>query len=196
MKCTFQPPMFGVRQAVAVVERERFRRGRDRALDDLGRKQHRGRPASVGSPRSSRRWRIFAPRMSMPVSAMIRFASASIALICPGSRIWIVGLISRRLPLTLRAGLLYDRSTMNARIHADRSATPDLRTEDDFSLPGWTYWDPEFFELERQVIFKKSWHLVCHVNDVPQSGDYPDLQVPERVDPDRSRGRRPGAQLP
>ena len=108
----------------------------------------------------------------MPVSAMMRLASASTALICPGSRIWIVGLISRHLRLTLRAGLLYDRSTMNARIHADRSATPDLRTEDDFSLPGWAYWDPEFFELERQVIFKKSWHLVCHVNDVPQSGDF------------------------
>ncbi len=61
---------------------------------------------------------------------------------------------------------------MNARIHADRSATPDLRTEDDFSLPGWAYWDPEFFELERQVIFNKSWHLVGHVNDVPQSGDF------------------------
>jgi nitrite reductase/ring-hydroxylating ferredoxin subunit len=61
---------------------------------------------------------------------------------------------------------------MNARIHADRSATPDLRTEDDFSLPGWTYWDPEFFELERQVVFRKSWHLVCHVNDVREAGDY------------------------
>jgi len=61
---------------------------------------------------------------------------------------------------------------MNARIHADRSATPDLRTEEDFSLPGWTYWDPEFFELERQVVFKKSWHLVCHVNDVRAPGDF------------------------
>ncbi len=61
---------------------------------------------------------------------------------------------------------------MNARIHDDRSATPDLRTEDDFSLPGWTYWDPEFFELERQVIFSKNWHLVCHVNDVAKPGDY------------------------
>jgi len=61
---------------------------------------------------------------------------------------------------------------MNARIHPDRFATPDLRTEDDFSLPGWTYWDPEFFELERQVVFRKSWHLVCHVNDVPAMGDF------------------------
>jgi phenylpropionate dioxygenase-like ring-hydroxylating dioxygenase large terminal subunit len=61
---------------------------------------------------------------------------------------------------------------MNARFQADRPASADLRTEDDFSLPGWTYRDPEFFELERQVIFRKSWHLVCHVNDVPTAGDY------------------------
>jgi phenylpropionate dioxygenase-like ring-hydroxylating dioxygenase large terminal subunit len=61
---------------------------------------------------------------------------------------------------------------MNARIHADRFATADFRTEEDVSLPGWTYWDPEFFELERQVVFRKSWHLVGHVNDVPASGDY------------------------
>ena len=61
---------------------------------------------------------------------------------------------------------------MNARMHADSSATPDLRTEDDFSLPGWIYRDPEFFELEKQVIFKKAWQLVCHVSDVPEKGDY------------------------
>ena len=61
---------------------------------------------------------------------------------------------------------------MNARLRPDHFATADLRTEDDFSLPGWAYWDPEFFELERQVIFHKSWHLVCHVNDVPKAGDY------------------------
>jgi phenylpropionate dioxygenase-like ring-hydroxylating dioxygenase large terminal subunit len=61
---------------------------------------------------------------------------------------------------------------MNARVQPDGFATPDLRTEDDFSLPGWTYWDPEFFELERQAIFRKSWHLVCHVNDVAKTGDF------------------------
>ena len=61
---------------------------------------------------------------------------------------------------------------MNARIHADKTAAPDLRTEDDFSLPGWIYRDPEFFELEKQAIFKKAWQLVCHVSDVPAKGDY------------------------
>ena len=36
----------------------------------------------------------------------------------------------------------------------------------------------------------------CHVNDVPAHGRLPDLRIPERVDPDGARRRRPRAQLP
>ena len=61
---------------------------------------------------------------------------------------------------------------MTARIHSEGIAAADPRTEEDFSLPGWIYWDPEFFELEKQVVFRKSWQLVCHVSDVPAPGDY------------------------
>jgi phenylpropionate dioxygenase-like ring-hydroxylating dioxygenase large terminal subunit len=39
-------------------------------------------------------------------------------------------------------------------------------------LPGWIYRDPEFFELEKELIFRRSWQIVCHVNDVPDSGDF------------------------
>lgn len=45
------------------------------------------------------------------------------------------------------------------------------RTEDR-SLPAWLYHDSGFFELERQKLFRKTWQLVCHVNDVPKAGDY------------------------
>ena len=44
--------------------------------------------------------------------------------------------------------------------------------EDACSLPAWIYHDPEFFERERQTIFRTSWQLVCHVSDVPRPGDY------------------------
>jgi carnitine monooxygenase subunit len=44
--------------------------------------------------------------------------------------------------------------------------------EDRLSLPAWIYRDPEFFELERTRVFRKSWQLLCHVNDVPNVGDY------------------------
>jgi len=43
---------------------------------------------------------------------------------------------------------------------------------DDFSLPSWIYSDPEFFELERDVVFRRAWQVVCHVSDVPKPGDY------------------------
>jgi carnitine monooxygenase subunit len=40
------------------------------------------------------------------------------------------------------------------------------------SLPAWIYHDPEFFEIEKRRIFPKSWQIVCHVNDIPNPGDY------------------------
>ncbi|MCG3202442.1 MAG: Carnitine monooxygenase oxygenase subunit [Gammaproteobacteria bacterium] len=42
----------------------------------------------------------------------------------------------------------------------------------DRTLPAWTYFDQEFFELERERIFMRSWQLVCHANDIPAAGDY------------------------
>src|SRR5262245_2293576 len=43
---------------------------------------------------------------------------------------------------------------------------------DTLGLPGWIYHDPDFFALEKRAIFRTSWQLVCHVNDIPAAGDY------------------------
>jgi phenylpropionate dioxygenase-like ring-hydroxylating dioxygenase large terminal subunit len=40
------------------------------------------------------------------------------------------------------------------------------------SLPGWLYHDPEFFTYEAECVFRPSWQVVCHVNDIPNAGDY------------------------
>jgi phenylpropionate dioxygenase-like ring-hydroxylating dioxygenase large terminal subunit len=40
------------------------------------------------------------------------------------------------------------------------------------SLPAWIYRDQAFFERERAAIFRPSWQLVCHQNDIPEPGDY------------------------
>src|SRR5476649_51074 len=40
------------------------------------------------------------------------------------------------------------------------------------SLLGWIYHDRDFFELEKEAVFRNSWQLVCHLSDVPQAGDY------------------------
>jgi len=41
-----------------------------------------------------------------------------------------------------------------------------------WSLPAWTYDDPEFFGLELERVFRPSWQIVCHVNDLAAPGDW------------------------
>lgn len=50
--------------------------------------------------------------------------------------------------------------------------TQGADADDDFSLPGWIYRDADFFDVEREVIFRTSWQIVCHNNDIPNPGDY------------------------
>lgn len=45
-----------------------------------------------------------------------------------------------------------------------------------WSLPAWTYHDPEFFELEKERVFASSWQVVCHVSDIPNTGDWHGLE--------------------
>ena len=45
------------------------------------------------------------------------------------------------------------------------------------SLPAWIYSDPGFFERERQTVFRTGWQVICHVNDVPNAGDYQTLDI-------------------
>jgi len=47
-----------------------------------------------------------------------------------------------------------------------------VQDEEAFSLPAWIYRDPEFFELEKDQVFRPSWQLVCHESDIPRPGDY------------------------
>jgi phenylpropionate dioxygenase-like ring-hydroxylating dioxygenase large terminal subunit len=61
---------------------------------------------------------------------------------------------------------------MNARHAATEeavSAPPDL---DGFSLPGWIYHDADFLEAEKEKVFAGAWQIVCHLNDIPNPGDY------------------------
>jgi phenylpropionate dioxygenase-like ring-hydroxylating dioxygenase large terminal subunit len=41
-----------------------------------------------------------------------------------------------------------------------------------WSLPAWTYSDPEFFALEKERVFAPSWQVVCHESDIPEPGDW------------------------
>jgi phenylpropionate dioxygenase-like ring-hydroxylating dioxygenase large terminal subunit len=44
--------------------------------------------------------------------------------------------------------------------------------DEDFSLPGWIYRDADFLRAEKQQVFAASWQIVCHLNDIPNPGDY------------------------
>lgn len=45
------------------------------------------------------------------------------------------------------------------------------------TLPAWVYRSPEFYELEREWIFKRSWLMVGHLSQVPNPGDYMTLDA-------------------
>jgi phenylpropionate dioxygenase-like ring-hydroxylating dioxygenase large terminal subunit len=54
----------------------------------------------------------------------------------------------------------------------DGHGAESSRLLDGFSLPGWIYADAEFLEAEKERVFAASWQIVCHLNDIPNPGDY------------------------
>lgn len=67
---------------------------------------------------------------------------------------------------------------------------PDPDPYAGWSLPAWTYADPEFFEAEIARVIRPSWQVVCHVSDVPDIGDFHTLDyVGESVVVVRNAGR-------
>ncbi len=57
-----------------------------------------------------------------------------------------------------------------------------MASDQETSLPAWIYRDPGFFALEKERLFRTAWQVVCHINDVPEAGDYHTLDfLDERV---------------
>jgi carnitine monooxygenase subunit len=48
----------------------------------------------------------------------------------------------------------------------------NLDPDEFVSLPAWLYRDEEFFAHEAERVFRPSWQLVCHVNDISEPGDF------------------------
>jgi phenylpropionate dioxygenase-like ring-hydroxylating dioxygenase large terminal subunit len=53
-----------------------------------------------------------------------------------------------------------------------RGITPEKDPLDDWSLPGWLYFDSEFFEAEKKAFLRAAPQVVCHENEIPQPGDW------------------------
>jgi phenylpropionate dioxygenase-like ring-hydroxylating dioxygenase large terminal subunit len=57
--------------------------------------------------------------------------------------------------------------------HRDRQTAPGTVDDDaGWSLPAWTYSDPEFLEAEVARVIRTSWQVICHISDVPNTGDF------------------------
>jgi phenylpropionate dioxygenase-like ring-hydroxylating dioxygenase large terminal subunit len=39
-------------------------------------------------------------------------------------------------------------------------------------LPAWSFFSEEMLEEEKELLFRRHWQAVCHVNDVAEAGDY------------------------
>ena len=40
------------------------------------------------------------------------------------------------------------------------------------SIPGGRYRDPTFLEAERQALWKRTWLYACHVDELPDAGQF------------------------
>jgi phenylpropionate dioxygenase-like ring-hydroxylating dioxygenase large terminal subunit len=53
-----------------------------------------------------------------------------------------------------------------------RSVEPTADPLDDLSLPGWLYFDPEFFEAEKRAFLRAAPQVVCHESEIAGPGDW------------------------
>ncbi len=58
------------------------------------------------------------------------------------------------------------------RPHQHPESLSNVDPDEFVSLPAWIYRDEEFFAHEATRIFRPSWQLVCHINDIPDAGDF------------------------
>src|SRR4051812_46887124 len=49
--------------------------------------------------------------------------------------------------------------------------------QEDLSLPGWVYHDPDYFQVEIARLIRPSWQIVCHANDIIEGGDWRTLEI-------------------
>jgi len=55
---------------------------------------------------------------------------------------------------------------------ADGSTEVSGNDWDRSGLPAWSYFSKEMLEEEKEHLFRRHWQLICHVNDIPEPGDY------------------------
>ena len=57
-----------------------------------------------------------------------------------------------------------------------KSVQPTPDPLDDMSLPGWLYFDAEFFEAEKKAFLRASPQIVCHESEIARPGEWRTLE--------------------
>jgi phenylpropionate dioxygenase-like ring-hydroxylating dioxygenase large terminal subunit len=57
-----------------------------------------------------------------------------------------------------------------------KSVSPSPDPLDNMSLPGWLYFDPEFFEAEKTAFLRAAPQVVCHESEIAQPGEWRTLE--------------------
>jgi phenylpropionate dioxygenase-like ring-hydroxylating dioxygenase large terminal subunit len=57
-----------------------------------------------------------------------------------------------------------------------KSVQPTADPLDGTSLPGWLYFDPEFFEAEKQAFLRAAPQVVCHESEIAEPGEWRSLE--------------------
>jgi len=57
-----------------------------------------------------------------------------------------------------------------------KSVQPGADPLDDMSLPGWLYFDTEFFEAEKKALLRAAPQVVCHESEVREPGEWRSLE--------------------
>jgi phenylpropionate dioxygenase-like ring-hydroxylating dioxygenase large terminal subunit len=53
-----------------------------------------------------------------------------------------------------------------------RTVEPSPDPLEDLSLPGWLYFDPEFFEAEKRAFLRAAPQVVCHESEIAEPGEW------------------------
>jgi carnitine monooxygenase subunit len=56
-----------------------------------------------------------------------------------------------------------------------KSVRPSADPLDDMSLPGWLYYDAEFFEAEKKAFLRAAPQIVCHESEIREPGEWRSL---------------------
>ena len=101
-------------------------------------------------------------------------------------------LLSARAGGLLRRPISWQSGGMATQLKS-RAPAPDPL--DGMSLPGWLYFDPEFFEAEKRAFLRAAPQIVCHESEIPEAGRLAHSRISRRKRDRHPRRRRDDRRL-